>query len=190
MAVGVWAGFFFGLGLFFLESFDLSSGVFGVEGVLGPVACDLILLRLLIVSVLRDIGRGRPWSLRKRPQALHRTWPVSSRRQRGVVCVLQLRHTGDVMFVLVVVIPLDIWVVVLALGWKFELDPLDTFTELVDVDEEFELVELEDEFKLLELRLLAGMLLSPLGLLLIPVATPPTPPDTLGVLAANECTGR
>lgn len=90
------------------------------------------------------------------------------------------------MFVLVVVIPLDIWVVVLALGWKFELDPLDTFTELVDVDEEFELVELEDEFKLLELRLLAGMLLSPLGLLLIPVATPPTPPDTLGVLAANE----
>lgn len=46
-------------------------------------------LRLLITSVLRLIGRGRPWSLRKRPQALQRTEPISSRRHKGVVEVVQ-----------------------------------------------------------------------------------------------------
>lgn len=40
------------------------------------------------------MGRGRPWSFRKRPQALHRTDPVSSRRQSGVVLVAQFWHTG------------------------------------------------------------------------------------------------
>jgi hypothetical protein len=46
-------------------------------------------LRLLMTSVLSEIGRGRPCSFRKRPQALHRTEPVSSRRQSGVVLVVQ-----------------------------------------------------------------------------------------------------
>lgn len=53
-------------------------------------------LRDLITSVLREMGRGRPWSLRKRPQALQRTEPDSSRRQRGVVEVVQFWQTGYV----------------------------------------------------------------------------------------------
>ena len=44
---------------------------------------------LLITSVLREMGRGRPWSLRKRPQALQSTDPDSSRRHSGVVEVPQ-----------------------------------------------------------------------------------------------------
>lgn len=32
--------------------------------------------------------------MRKRPQALHRTEPISSRRQSGVVEVVQFWHTG------------------------------------------------------------------------------------------------
>lgn len=52
--------------------------------------------RLLITSVLSDMGRGRPWSLRKRPQALQRTAPVSSRRHSGVVCVVQFWQVGCV----------------------------------------------------------------------------------------------
>lgn len=185
--MGVCTGFFLGLGLFFL-SFDLSSGVFGEDGVVGPLAWDLILLRLLMVSVLREIGRGRPWSLRKRPHALQRTCPVSSRRQSGVVCVLQLRHTGDVIFVLVVVIPFEIWVVVLAFGWNDDLDAADTFAELVDDVDVLEFVEELDDNKL---ELLAGIeLASPLGPLFIPEATLPTPPATLGALEANDCTGR
>jgi len=51
-------------------------------------------LRLLITSVLRLIGRGLPWSLRKRPQALQRTEPISSRRHRGVVEVVQFWQVG------------------------------------------------------------------------------------------------
>jgi hypothetical protein len=54
-------------------------------------------LRLLITSVFRLIGRGLPCSLRKRPQALHRTEPISSRRQRGVVEVVQFWHVGCVV---------------------------------------------------------------------------------------------
>jgi hypothetical protein len=54
----------------------------------------LTLFRLLITSVLRVIGRGRPWSLRNKPQALQSTAPVSSRRHNGVVDVVQFWHTG------------------------------------------------------------------------------------------------
>lgn len=54
----------------------------------------LMRLRLLITSVLREMGRGRPCSFRKRPQALQRTAPVSSRRQSGVVLVVQFWQTG------------------------------------------------------------------------------------------------
>ncbi len=54
-----------------------------------PCGVDLTRLRLLITSVFRLIGRGRPWSLRKRPQALHSTDPTSSLRHNGVVEVWQ-----------------------------------------------------------------------------------------------------
>ncbi len=53
--------------------------------------------RLLITSVLSEMGRGRPWSLRKRPQALQSTAPVSSRRHSGVVCVVQFWQVGCVV---------------------------------------------------------------------------------------------
>ena len=49
-------------------------------------------LRFLMTSVLRERGRTTPWSLRKRPQALHRGWPSGLRRHRGVVWVKQLVH--------------------------------------------------------------------------------------------------
>lgn len=60
------------------------------------VPCPAVLtrFRLLITSVLRLIGRGRPCSLRKRPHALQRTEPSSSRRHNGVVEVVQLWQTG------------------------------------------------------------------------------------------------
>lgn len=61
---------------------------------LGPWLAVLTLLRLLMTSVLRLIGRGRPCSLRKSPQALQRTEPASSRRHNGVVDVWQFWHTG------------------------------------------------------------------------------------------------
>lgn len=51
-------------------------------------------LRLLMTSVLREMGRGRPCSFKKRPQALQRTAPVSSRRHKGVVLVEQFWQTG------------------------------------------------------------------------------------------------
>jgi hypothetical protein len=54
-------------------------------------------LRLLITSVFRLIGRGLPCSLRNRPQALQSTEPISSRRQRGVVEVVQFWHVGCVV---------------------------------------------------------------------------------------------
>jgi hypothetical protein len=54
-------------------------------------------LRLLITSVFRLIGRGLPWSFRNRPQALQRTEPISSRRQRGVVEVVQFWQVGCVV---------------------------------------------------------------------------------------------
>lgn len=61
---------------------------------LGPWPAVLTRLRLLMTSVLRLIGRGRPCSLRKRPQALQRTEPTSSRRHRGVVLVVQFWQMG------------------------------------------------------------------------------------------------
>lgn len=97
-----------------LLSFSLSSGVFGPDD-LARLGC-LMRLRSFIVSVFKLMGRGRPCNLRNNPHALQSTCPVSSRRHNGVVCVLQLRHTGDVMLVLVVVVPLVMWVVVLAFG--------------------------------------------------------------------------
>ena len=51
-------------------------------------------LRLLMTSVFREMGRGRPCSFKKRPQALHSTEPDSSRRQSGVVLVVQFWQTG------------------------------------------------------------------------------------------------
>lgn len=51
-------------------------------------------LRLLITSVFRLIGRGRPCSFRNRPQALQSTEPTSSRRHRGVVEVPQFPQIG------------------------------------------------------------------------------------------------
>ena len=51
-------------------------------------------LRDLITSVLSDMGLGRPWSLRKSPQALQSTEPDSSRRHNGVVEVPQFKQTG------------------------------------------------------------------------------------------------
>jgi len=50
--------------------------------------------RLLMTSVFRLMGRGRPCSFKKRPQALQRTAPDSSRRQRGVVEVAQFWQDG------------------------------------------------------------------------------------------------
>src|SRR3569833_1447781 len=47
-------------------------------------------LRFLMTSVFRLRGRTTPWSLRKRPQALHSGWPSGFRRQSGVVWVKQL----------------------------------------------------------------------------------------------------
>ena len=51
-------------------------------------------LRLLMTSVLSEIGRGRPCSFKNNPQALHSTAPDSSRRQSGVVLVVQFWQTG------------------------------------------------------------------------------------------------
>lgn len=50
-----------------------------------------------MTSVLRLMGRGRPCSFRKSPQALQRTEPDSSRRQSGVVLVVQFWQTGYVL---------------------------------------------------------------------------------------------
>jgi hypothetical protein len=50
--------------------------------------------RLLITSVFKEIGRGRPCNLRKRPHALQSTEPISSRRHNGVVEVVQFWQVG------------------------------------------------------------------------------------------------
>lgn len=63
-----------------LLSLALSSGVLGLDLLL----C-LTLFLDFITSLLSEIGRGRPCNLRNSPQALHRTCPDSSLRQRGVV---------------------------------------------------------------------------------------------------------
>lgn len=59
-----------------------------------PCAPVLTRFRLLMTSVLREMGRGRPCSFKNKPQALQRTEPDSSRRQRGVVLVEQFWQTG------------------------------------------------------------------------------------------------
>jgi hypothetical protein len=51
-------------------------------------------LRLLITSVFKEIGRGRPCSLRNKPQALQRTEPISSLLHNGVVDVVQFWQVG------------------------------------------------------------------------------------------------
>jgi hypothetical protein len=61
---------------------------------LRPAWLALTRFRDLMISVLRLMGRGRPWSLRKRPQALQRTAPFSSLLQSGVYVVPQLPQTG------------------------------------------------------------------------------------------------
>jgi hypothetical protein len=58
---------------------------------------DFTRLRLLMTSVFKEIGRGRPCSLRNKPHALQSTAPVSSRRHRGVVDVLQFWQIGCVV---------------------------------------------------------------------------------------------
>ena len=59
------------------------------------LGCDVFTrFRDLITSVLSEIGLGRPWSLRKSPQALQSTDPDSSRRHNGVVDVPQFWQTG------------------------------------------------------------------------------------------------
>lgn len=117
---GVKSPFFFLLfGDFFdFPSRDLSSGVFGLVPAFddGLLVC-LILFLDFIVSVFKEMGLGRPCNLRKRPQALHNTSPVSSRRHKGVVCVLQFLHTGLEILVLLVVVPLLVYEVVFAFGW-------------------------------------------------------------------------
>lgn len=60
----------------------------------GPCPELLTRFRLLITSVLRLIGRDLPCSFRNSPQALQSTEPISSRRHRGVVEVVQFWHTG------------------------------------------------------------------------------------------------
>lgn len=101
---------------------DLASslGVFGLD--LEPLAdpfegeCFALFLDF-ITSVFKEIGLGRPCSFRNRPQALHSTWPVSSRLHSGVVDVLQFLHIGVVILVFEVVEPLEeVKEVVLALG--------------------------------------------------------------------------
>lgn len=51
-------------------------------------------LRLFMTSVFKLIGRGRPCSLRNKPQALQSTEPTSSLRHSGVVEVPQFWQTG------------------------------------------------------------------------------------------------
>jgi hypothetical protein len=68
-------------------------------------------LRLLITSVFREMGLGRPCSLRKRPQALHRTEPNSSRLHSGVVDVLQFWHVGCECVLVAIMVPVK-WTVI------------------------------------------------------------------------------
>lgn len=62
-------------------------------------------LRLLITSVFSEMGRGRPCNLRKSPHALHRTEPNSSRRQSGVVDVVQFWQTGCEDVLVAIILP-------------------------------------------------------------------------------------
>ena len=71
------------------ECIKIQEVIAGLTFFLGPVLELLTRFRLLITSVLRLMGLGRPWSLRNRPHALHKTEPISSRRHKGVVVVWQ-----------------------------------------------------------------------------------------------------
>ena len=95
-----------------LTSLAFNSGVFGDDLLL----CLTLFLDLM-TSLFKEMGLGRPCSFKNNPQALHKTWPVSSLLHNGVVWVLQFLHVGVDMFCFVVVEPFDcVVVVVLALG--------------------------------------------------------------------------
>lgn len=83
-----------GLGIFRMASQGLSLCARTFFFISMPGRIVLTRLRLLMTSVLRDMGRGRPCSLRNKPQALQSTAPDSSRRQRGVVEVWQFWQVG------------------------------------------------------------------------------------------------
>jgi hypothetical protein len=61
-----------------------------------------------MTSVFIEIGRGRPFNFRKRPQALHSTEPNSSRRQRGVRDVPQFWHVGCEEVLVAIMVPVGI----------------------------------------------------------------------------------
>lgn len=61
-----------------------------------------------MTSVFMEIGRGRPFNFRKRPQALHSTEPNSSRRQRGVRDVPQFWHVGCEEVLVAIMVPVGI----------------------------------------------------------------------------------
>jgi hypothetical protein len=83
-----------------LQGIELTFFLFAKSG-----RMVLTLLRLLITSVLREIGRARPCNLRNKPQALQRTAPYSSRRHNGVVEVLQLWQVGCVDPLVAIMMP-------------------------------------------------------------------------------------
>lgn len=61
------------------------------------VLLPLLRFRLLITSVLSEIGRGRPFILKKRAHALQRMCVLSwDRRQRGVVCRARRKRSKSV----------------------------------------------------------------------------------------------
>ncbi|SCZ98353.1 BZ3500_MvSof-1268-A1-R1_Chr7-1g09106 [Microbotryum saponariae] len=79
-----------------LLSFDLD--VVNAEGLLRSLLVLLPLLRLrdLMTSVLREMGLGRPFILKKRAQALHRMCELScDLRQSGVVCAEQTNRVSS-----------------------------------------------------------------------------------------------
>lgn len=49
------------------------------------------------MSVFRLRGRTTPCSLKNRPHALHKVLPSGLRRQSGVVVVLQLEHSVELL---------------------------------------------------------------------------------------------
>lgn len=74
-----------------LRSFDTPRAAAAAVVPLGPrsllVLLPLLRFRDLMTSVLSEMGRGRPFILKKRAQALQRMWVLScERRHSGVVC--------------------------------------------------------------------------------------------------------
>lgn len=69
---------------------DSNLGVLGAED-LAELPDDCLTRFLdLMVSVFKEMGLGLPCNFKNKPQALHKTWPVSSLLHKGVVWVLQL----------------------------------------------------------------------------------------------------